>query len=111
TLAAAVRAESRLAAGEVRVWDVARPARPDLEGSDRLLEERTVLRGHSRAVQTLAFSPDGKLLASAGGTMGPYGEVLLWDAAWGQQLASLQGPRDWVESLTFTADSRTLAAA
>jgi WD40 repeat protein len=49
----------------------------------------TVLRGHNRAVATLAFSPDGRRLAS-----GEHRKVLLWDTVTWQRLAAFPDPYD-----------------
>src|SRR5574340_1373609 len=60
------------------------------------------LVGHESTVHAVAFSPDGKTLASAGGASIPgakeyedhvVGEVKLWDVATRAQRAALKGHR------------------
>ena len=43
------------------------------------------LRGHDHWVQHVAFSADGKLLASAAGVLDRVGEIKVWDTASGAQ--------------------------
>ncbi len=57
-------------------------------------------------VGSLAYSPDGKLLA-----VGGYQEVRLVDAASGKSIATLGGHADLVRSLAFSPDGQWLAAA
>lgn len=75
--------------------------------------ELAVQTGHSLAVDAVTFSPDGKLLASAG-----HDDVIkLWDAATGTELRTLKGHGTFLFSLSssfknsvvFSPDSRTLA--
>src|SRR5262249_10513248 len=55
----------------------------------------------------LAFSPDGRLLASGA----PGGVALLWDVATRAEVARLQGHRGDVRDVAFSPDGRWLASA
>ena len=64
-------------------------------------------RGTPAAVMSVAFSPDGKRLASASED----GTVKLWDAATGQETLTLKGHTDIVTSVAFSPDGKRLASA
>jgi len=62
---------------------------------------------HSGAVHGVAFSPDGKMLASASSDK----TIILWDIETGQPIGQpLAGHTDIVNSLSFHADGKTLAS-
>lgn len=64
------------------------------------------LRDDRLAATILAFSPDGKWLASAGAT-----RLLLWDTATWKPVHSIAGYKKAVQSIAFSPDSKTIAGA
>lgn len=66
-----------------------------------------VLSGHSRTIEVLAFSGDGKRLASGGADR----LVRIWDVAAGKETQTLKGHAGPVTSLVFSPDSQRLVSA
>jgi hypothetical protein len=85
--------------GRVTVWDLA-TVRPE-----------KALTNVLGAVNDVRFSPDGKLLAVAGGQPSVRGDLRLFQAGNWKLLATLAGHEDVVASVAFSADGKRLASA
>jgi WD40 repeat protein/serine/threonine protein kinase len=78
--------------GEVKIWDA--------QTGQELLN----FKGHTNAVRSVVFSPDGKRLASGS----VFETVKIWDAQTGQELLAFKGGP---YSLAFSPDGKRLASA
>src|SRR5262249_11435749 len=67
-------------------------------------DKKPVKASHLSIVESLAFSPDGKFLAS-----GSFQEVKLWDVQTGVLRQTIPGFVDRVVALAFSANSKLLA--
>jgi WD40 repeat protein len=65
------------------------------------------LTGHEAHINSMAFSPDGRTLA----TGDSHGSIKLWNVPTGQELLTLDRYTYMVWSLAFSPDGRTLATA
>ena len=83
------------AVGQVVLWDVTSG------------QEIGALKGHGKGVTQVAFSRDGRLLASSSTD----NTIRIWDVAARRELRTLSGHTTNIDSIDFSPDSRLLASA
>ncbi|RMH78415.1 MAG: WD40 repeat domain-containing protein [Cyanobacteria bacterium J007] len=72
-------------------------------------ERVTTLEGESNTVESVAFSPDGTILAVGGGRNDP--RIELWNLENNKRFQTLKGHKNRVLELDFTPDGRTLVSS
>ena len=77
-----------------------------IERNEPTFKERTTLKGHSHQVNQIAFSPDGKTLASGSADK----TIKLWDVASGTERATLKGHSHSVHQIAFSPNGKTLTS-
>jgi WD40 repeat protein len=82
--------------GALRLWNIRE-------------DRSTSLSGHTSSTRTLAFSPDGQLLASGGSGDDPI--IKLWRVRDGQCCHILTGHTDGIWAVAFSPDGRILASS
>jgi WD40 repeat protein len=70
-------------------------------------QESLTIEGHSDSVSSVAFTPDGRRIASADSD----GAVKVWDAVTGKEILTLNGHTGIVTSVAFSPDGRRIASA
>jgi WD40 repeat protein len=67
------------------------------------------LVGQSQRIEGLAYSPDGSILASVGGSPGRFGEVQFWDAKEFKLKLAIRSTYDTLYGGAFTPDGKRFA--
>lgn len=80
--------------GTFQLWDVS---------SGNQINSRD---GHRFPINALAYSPDGRLIVSAGDT----DQAIIWDAVTGRELRTLPGHTSYIRSVAFTSDGRGIVS-
>ena len=66
------------------------------------------IEGHTAIVSSLAFSPDGKILASGGGRLDT--NIHIWNLEKRKRIATLSGHQGTVLTMAFAPDGKTLVS-
>ena len=102
--------------GGIWLWDVTKPADPRMLGEPLSPNGQALSQDAQVSVDSVAFSPDGGILASGGSVYNHRNTIQLWDMRRPARPRPLGrsiingGDGSAIRSLTFSTDSRTLAS-
>ena len=95
--------------GVIHLWDIANPPKSFLKRitfNSKTIRPKWTLKGNPSVVNTLTFSPNGKILASCGDGA----EINLWNVETGKLLFTLPGHQRGNGALAFSPDGKMLAS-
>ena len=93
--------------GIVKLWDLSGLPQSATTKETAIVEDSSsTIQEHRAGVQSVAFSPDGRLLASSGNDQ----TIRLWDLRAARAVNVLMGHTNWVYSVRFSPNSRMLAS-
>ncbi|MEX0270165.1 NB-ARC domain-containing protein [Leptolyngbyaceae cyanobacterium UHCC 1019] len=93
--------------GSIRLWNGQLHSKPSSSNPSFINSSVKLLHGHTDWVWDIAFSPDGRVLASTGRDS----TLRLWSVPDGQSIHVLKGHAHDVYGLAISADSQLLASA
>lgn len=93
--------------GSIHLWMMSKFEHSQFEQYAQPFPPKQILAEHTHRVHRLAFSPDGKQLASAGGDS----TIRLWQIATGQTVDVLHGHQAEVTDVVFNLDGSSLLSS
>ena len=95
--------------GTIHLWDIVNPSKTFWGRifNPKSIQSIHTFQGNQQEVKALAFSPNGKILASCGEGH----EINLWSTETGDKLFTFKGDRSSIYNLAFSPDGSMLASA